>query len=221
MDHLRTFYVYEHWRTDTNQCFYVGKGFKRRAWDFKRNRNLHHKNIVSKVLRNGFRVDVIIVEQFTSEEEAFFLEMKLIQNYADNGVGLSNQTKGGDGMSGWKPSQKTLDKWSEIFTGEGNPMYGKLGSNHPSFGYRHTQEHREKMSKKFSGSLNPMFGKEPYNKGKPSPLKGTTHSEETKRKRSESLKGERNPMFNKAHSEETRKKMSESHRRRLGVLAVR
>ena len=40
--------------------------------------------------------------------------------------------------------------------------------------------------------------------------KGKTHSEETRRKLSESHKGENNPNFGKQFSEETRKKMSEA-----------
>jgi len=39
---------------------------------------------------------------------------------------------------------------------------------------------------------------------------GKHHSDETKRKISESLSGENNPMFGKSHSDETKRKMSES-----------
>lgn len=214
MGNIVGFYVYEHWRSDTNQCFYVGKGYGKRAWDFKRNRNKHFKNVVGKVLRNGFRVDVVIVKAEMSEGEAFAYETQLVKQYLENGVSLTNQTSGGEGKSGWKPSPETKKKWSRRFRGEGNPMYGRYGKDHPSFGYRHTEEHKKKMSERFRGENNPMFGKVPPHKGKPSPLRGTKHSEETKRKRSEALRGEKNPMFGKKMSEETRKKMSESQRKR-------
>ena len=40
--------------------------------------------------------------------------------------------------------------------------------------------------------------------------KGKHHSDETKRKMSESLKGEKNPFYGKHHTEETKKKLSEA-----------
>lgn len=41
---------------------------------------------------------------------------------------------------------------------------------------------------------------------------GKKHSEEWRRKKSESMKGERHPFYGKHHSEETRKKMVEAHK---------
>lgn len=217
MGHLKEFYVYEHWRSDTNQCFYVGKGSGKRAHDLKRNRNQHFKNICAKVVRLGFRIDVILVETGLSEKEALKKEMELIRYHQSNGVELCNQTFGGDGMSGWKPSPETKKKWSQAFQGEKNPMFGRVGQNHPAYGYKHTDEQKKRFSDRMRGEKNPMFGKPSHNNGKPSPLRGTTHSEETRRKRSESLRGDRNPMFGKKISEEARRKMSESHQRRLAA----
>ena len=70
-------------------------------------------------------------------------------------------------------------------------------STYSSYGF--TEETKKKMSDNhadFSGEKHPMFGKH--------------HSEETKKKMSESRTGEKNPNFGKHFSEETRKKMSES-----------
>lgn len=39
--------VYEHIRKDTNQCFYVGKGTLKRAYNQIRNK--HHNRIVKKM----------------------------------------------------------------------------------------------------------------------------------------------------------------------------
>ena len=220
MGDLTKFYVYEHWRSDTNQCFYVGKGAGLRAWDMKRNRNRHHRNIVTKVCGEGFRVDVVLIETELTEGEAFSIERRLIENYKKNAVRLANQTSGGEGKSGWKPSEETRKKWSDIFAGENNPMFGRRGKDHPSFGYKHTEEHKKKVSERMRGKKNPMFGKPAPGKGKPSPLRGTKQGEETKRKRSLSLRGEKNPMFGRKASEETRRKMSESHRKRLAAKTV-
>lgn len=45
-------------------------------------------------------------------------------------------------------------------------------------------------------------------------MSGFRHSEETRKKMSESQKGENNPMYGKIHSEETRKKISESMKKK-------
>ena len=54
------FYVYEHWRPDTNVCFYVGKGKGNRAWAMNR-RNKHHKSVQSKLTSLGLSVYVKII----------------------------------------------------------------------------------------------------------------------------------------------------------------
>ena len=51
-----------------------------------------------------------------------------------------------------------------------------------------------------------------HNLGKPSGMKDKHHSEETRKKMSESNKGEKNQFFGKNHSAEARKKMSEAHK---------
>ena len=51
-----------------------------------------------------------------------------------------------------------------------------------------------------------------HNLGKPSGMKDKHHSEEYRKKMSESIKGENNPMFGKHHSAEARKKMSEANK---------
>ena len=63
------------------------------------------------------------------------------------------------------------------------------GETHPMFGKKHSKETREKMSKS-------RIGKHP--------------TEETRKKKSESMKGENNPNYGKHWSEEIRKKMSEA-----------
>ena len=51
-----------------------------------------------------------------------------------------------------------------------------------------------------------------HKSGENHPLFGKHHSEESRKKMSESKKGENNQMFGKHHSEESRKKMSESRK---------
>jgi len=96
---MNIFYVYEHWRTDTNQCFYVGKGKNKRAYNLS-NRNPKHKSIVKSVLRNGFAVEIKIVASGLSEDDAFILEVSRINFWKNDGANLANMTNGGEGTSG-------------------------------------------------------------------------------------------------------------------------
>jgi len=75
------------------------------------------------------------------------------------------------------------------------------GKNHPRFGKKNSSEHRKKISI--------------ANKGKPSPNKGRTdwfkHTNETKRKISESLSGEKHPFYGESLPKYVRKKMKKNH----------
>lgn len=95
------FYVYEHWRLDRDECFYVGKGHGKRAYDM-RHRNQHHKAIQSKVLRLGAAIEVRIVSFGLTEQEAFALEIERIEFWVTAGIDLANHTKGGNGTAGYK-----------------------------------------------------------------------------------------------------------------------
>lgn len=93
------YYVYEHWRTDRSECFYVGKGKRLRAYKML-DRNRFHTAVRNKVLREGFAVEVLIVKSGLSEEEAFSLEKERIRFWRDAGADLANITSGGAGPCG-------------------------------------------------------------------------------------------------------------------------
>jgi hypothetical protein len=97
-----TFYVYEHWRPDIDICFYVGKGRKKRAYNFKRN-NRHHRHIVDKLSSLGMCAEVKLVQSGLSESEAFALEKTRIAFWLSSGVELTNRTEGGEGNSNPHP----------------------------------------------------------------------------------------------------------------------
>ena len=87
------YYVYEHWRLDRDECFYVGKGHGSRAFSMK-NRNKHHQAIVSKLNRIGSAFEVKIVASGLSEEEAFkTLEQSLPFKHLIKAVGLDSSEK--------------------------------------------------------------------------------------------------------------------------------
>ena len=117
----RSFYVYAHYRLDTMEPFYIGKGREGRA--NKLNRNSLHDNISKK---HGHAV-VILYDNLT-EEEAFFYEREVIEDlvyeegyeiYCNNievtkqYSYLTNFTFGGEGQTGFKQSKETIEKISK------------------------------------------------------------------------------------------------------------
>jgi hypothetical protein len=105
------FYVYEHWRPDTNQCFYVGKGTGRRAYAKGKNkRNLWWTRVVDKLQRDGMSHDVHIVKSGLTEAEAIALEIECIKFWREIGAELVNMTDGGEGASGRNTSETTKTK---------------------------------------------------------------------------------------------------------------
>ena len=109
---MTNFYVYEHWRPDTHTCFYVGKGHNRRAWDMRRARNRRHKFITDKLKRDGLKVDVRLVQDDLSEDQAFDLERQRIAMWRCLRVQLTNVTDGGDGSAGLKHTEESRAKMS-------------------------------------------------------------------------------------------------------------
>lgn len=124
-------------------------------------------------------------------EEANSLEDKLINEYKTQDDQYGYNIKGG-GSHGAQ-SEETKRKIGE--------------ANHISLkGKPHSKEWSEKMSEMFTGEGNPFYGHH--------------HTEETKRKISESRKGkyggENHPMYGKKHTEEALQKISENRRSKGG-----
>lgn len=185
-------YVYKHIRLDTNEIFYIGVGkreitivngceiYFKRAYT-KSRRNSHWKNIIKKT---NYSVEIIVKD--IDYNDALSREIELIKSIGrkDLNTGtLVNMTDGGESTSNYIP----------------------------------TEEYKKKMSEKLKGKKRT---KETIDKIV-SFHKGRKRSEETKERMRISKIGKgignKNNLGNK-HSEETRKKMSESHRRRLGNL---
>jgi predicted DNA-binding protein YlxM (UPF0122 family) len=91
-------------RTDTNKLFYVGKGKGNRFYRTI-NRNQYFQNIIEKT--DTF--SEILIDDLT-EQEAFNKERELILEYKQMGYKLANLTDGGDGVSGFKPSELQLKR---------------------------------------------------------------------------------------------------------------
>ena len=141
--------------------------------------------------KDYFEFSIVIECDIKELQELEILYIKEFNSY-EKGY---NETIGGIGMSGFKPSYETRKLQSENTKGENNPFYGK----------HHTDEAKQKMSEhakgKYCGEDNPFYGKH--------------HTDETKQKISESRKGkycgEDSPNFGIKRSDEIRKRMSENH----------
>ena len=93
---LMNYYVYVYLRDD-NTPYYVGKGKNNRAYSKK-----HRVEVPDKS-------KIIILNENMSEREALDMEVELISKYGRidiNSGCLENKTNGGDGISGWVPTEE-------------------------------------------------------------------------------------------------------------------
>ena len=169
---MNNFYVYGHYKPDSDIPFYIGKGYGKRS-RHKIGRNKHWHNIVNKY---SYRVEIMYNN--LTEAQAFDLEKEFIKRFgrADLGCGpLVNMTDGGEGMGGEK-----------------NPFYGK----------KHSLETKRKLSiiaKQRKGRKHSKETKQKMSisaKGKNTWTKGKTLSEEHKIKIGKSKVGKKRPEFN-------------------------
>lgn len=175
------FYVYEHWRLDRNECFWVGKGHGNRAYDFERNN--HYNNVVRKLHRLGYEVEVRFVATKLSEESALRIEIETISRWREAGVTLTNQTAGGEGVSGLKHSLESREKMSAA---------NKRRLRKPL-----SDETKRKISQAQAGQKRGLRG---------------PHSEETRRKMSAARRGKAANRPGYTHSDETREKIGNGNR---------
>lgn len=181
-----TYYVYEHWRLDRDECFYVGKGKGYRAYS-RHSRNRFHKAICEKLQKTGFAFEVRMVATGLTEEQAFDLEIERIKFWREAGADLANATDGGEGVSGLKMSEaarekmrlKKLGKKQSIETVEKRiaPLRGRKQSPEAieksaswRRGRKLTEEHREKISNSHKGKTTSQAARMALslaNKGKP------------------------------------------------------
>jgi len=186
------FYVYEHRRKDNGMVFYVGKGCGQRA------KNLHNRGKYwNNVAKAAGGISITYPVWGVDEEMALFGEMELIDAYRRRGVRITNITNGGEGTTGWVPTEEVKRK-----IGEANKHTPKAsGKFHGMYGKKHTPESLAKMrdSQKARewGEKHPFYGKR--------------HSEEAKAKVSQNRKGkligENNPFYGKTHTPEVLEKI--------------
>lgn len=219
------FYVYEHWRTDRDECFYVGKGHAGRAYSFRR-RNRHHKAIVAKLSRTGFAVEVRIVESDLTEERAFELEIERISFWRNANVDLANISSGGGRASlGVKLTEERKKQIGEQKRNNKYRLGAKLSPETKEkirkahIGKVLSEEHKEKLRHSLSGDKNPFFGKKhskESTKGISEANRKRIWSEESKAKLTDSLKKRPPRKLGNTWklSEETKRRQSEGAKKR-------
>lgn len=163
------FYVYEHWRLDRDECFYVGKGKGVRAYNMK-HRNAHHRAIQAKLIREGFAVEVRIVACGLNEKTAFLIECERIAFWRNVGVDLTNVTNGGEGVSGliMSPEARMKMRLAKLGTKQSSEMIKKriaplIGRSQPRDaiekgaakrrGRKLSEEHKAKLVKAHTGKI--------------------------------------------------------------------
>lgn len=209
----RVFYIYVHFRPDLTP-FYVGKGKGDRCGQFWGRSQYHHR-VVEKYGKENIIIEKVMCN---SEMEAFAREIETINRFRLQGFTLCNLSNGGEGPSGVVHSPQTIQKMktshAKVKTWVGKKhteeskmkmalahtgktlseeAKKKISEFHQGkqwcLGKKLTDEHKEKISKGCQGKCPG---------GRP---KGYKHSDEAKKKCSESLKGHH-------VSEETRAKLS-------------
>lgn len=206
----KTFYTYILRDPRCLTPFYVGKGT---GWRMVRHvRGQAHsqavKNKIAKLAREGTEVLCERIDAL-DEQHAFFLEQCLIELFGRRDLGsgtLLNLTDGGEGMSGWRPTEATRAKLVE---NRNRPeMKEIMRSAH--LGAKRSPETRAKIAAKAIGRK---------------------ISDETRAKLSESRRGKKrtDPEYlaklserakashaakPRKHSEETKQKMRESQKAR-------
>ena len=174
------FYIYAYLREDGSP-YYIGKGYKRRAYDKK----------------HGVRIPknkkfIYVMEQNLTELGALALERRYIRWYGRKDIGtgiLRNRTDGGEGTSGFIRPEEANEKLRKAKTGKKRKPFSdewkhKLGNSMRD--KTHSEETRSKMSSSQKGRVFTDEHKKNMSlsrKGKPSKSKGKKrkpHTEETK-----------------------------------------
>lgn len=138
-------YTYAHYRNDTGQVFYIGKGVGSRAWD-KTARSSWWTRICEK---HGRKVQVLA--RWGTAEEALDHEMFLIKVFRELGHPLCNFTNGGEGMVGYKPSAATREKQAAAKRGRKLSLEHRQKISASNKGRQFSDETRKKISESQKG----------------------------------------------------------------------
>lgn len=201
--------VYEHWRPDKNVCFYVGKGKRWRPFDTK-HRNKKYRNIVEFLAKIGLMVDIRIIAENLTNEDAIRIERDRIALYGRDT--LANFTDGGEGTPGRVLSPESRLKLSVSNTGKKHSAETRRKLSEISKRQRRGSPSAETRSK-ISAANRLIFADPAVRKALSERESGKTISAEQRAKISQSLKGHTPYNKGKTISAEQKIKVSEGLRR--------
>lgn len=154
-DDKNLYYVYIWYIVDTGEVLYVGKGTKGRY------KQLYNRNKYFIDMYSSHNCDVVKIYDNLTEKEAFEKEKLTIKWYRENtNFRLTNQTDGGEGSSGWQPSEEFRVKQSRIHKEqwqEEDFRRKMLQIRQDENGVYKSKEFREKISKLVQGENNPNY----------------------------------------------------------------
>lgn len=183
-------YVYMLVDPRNNQPFYVGKGRGNRCRfhldeaKYYTKRKSPKLNKIRKLFSLGMEPVIVKVEENVTDAQAIDLEVLLIAEMRDIGIPLTNMTDGGDGAQGYRHTEENKRIASER---QKNRIM--------------TEEHKQRMRK-------PKSEQGRANIAKARLTTSYRPSEETKLKTSKALLGRPSPMKGKTHTDEAHAKMS-------------
>ena len=189
------YYTYAYLREDKTP-YYIGKGTGKRI--YSTNKRIKPPKDKSRI---------IFLKQNLTEEEAFKHEVYMIDVFGrkDLGTGiLVNMTNGGEGASGWVPSEENKKNISDAKKNPSEETRRKISDakKNPS------EETRKKMSDVQKGKILTEETRRKISVAN----KDKILSEEHKKKISDAQKGNKNHNYGKTAPEETRKRMSDAHK---------
>lgn len=150
------YYVYEWFIVPTGEVFYVGKGCGGRY------KTLSSRNKFFLDMYNTHDCDVRIIEDQLYEDDAYELEHSTVRWYREHtNYRLTNQTDGGDGTRGYKPSEEQKGKIGLYFKKKWEDATWRqniISQRHDPDSTYQSQEFKQKISSLVSGEKNPNYG---------------------------------------------------------------
>lgn len=122
-----TYFIYQHRRLDTGEVFYIGKGTRTHQKQYQRAYVTEKRSAFWTAISSKAGHSVELVADFYTESDAFEMERELIALHGRrvDGGSLCNLTLGGDGPSGFSPTQETRAKLRAAVAGERHANWGK------------------------------------------------------------------------------------------------
>jgi hypothetical protein len=195
------YYTYAYLRKDGTP-YYIGKGRGRRAFQKW-----------GRAIKTPPQDRILLLKTGLTEEEAFRHEIYMIAVFGRKDIGtgiLYNFTDGGEGTSGWVPSEETRRNIGASHQGNTYCVGRKLSEEtkekirQGNLGKVNSPEARRKISEANSGKKRAPLSEEHKQKLRQANL-GKKQSLETRKKRSEAMKGNKNTLGTKQTAEHKEK----------------